>query len=349
MELEQDPTNEEKFRSYISYPDGRKVLFSTDADVAHEKIIELAKDDPEIRGRISISGSDVHAFLKGEFNYALSDTTIQDEERRGIMRFVMTSSLNYLFSSIDNEKSEEELKDRFEKTNYFLGEILKCKNKKLCDLFEAGLDYTAINHSINMSALCVNMYTRKEELVTLVSSFKDVKNGFLKPEDIERALSLLDIIGKIDPLIIGQAGLFHDVGKAKDRELFSYDGKFSDEQREKMKKHPEDGVNILKKCGVTNKLVLGAAHNHHRRFDNTGYPELDNEYPLTEFDLLIGLVDSFEAMTSAARGYKSHLDMKEALLKLRSEIESNPANPIFPKHIFLLFILSLGKDKKKEA
>ncbi len=335
---------ERDFRLYLSYPDGKKMLFSTNSDEAHEKIVELEKEDPSIRDRISISGSEIHSFLKGEFNYALSDGTLDDEKRREIIRFVMTSSLSNLFSSIDSNDDEEEIKVRFEKTNYFLSEILKCHNKKLCNLFESDLDYTAVNHSVNMSALCVNIYTRKDELLNTVNSLKDNKKSFLTEEDLEKAKELVETIGQMDPLAIGQAGLFHDLGKARDKELFSFDGKFSDEQREQMKKHPKDSVELLRICGITNLTILSAAYNHHRRADGTGYPELDQEFPLTEFDLLVGIIDSFEAMTSAARGYKAHLTKTEALLKLKKEIEDNPSNPIFPKHIFLVFLLSLAKD-----
>lgn len=350
VDLEAAPSTEkeERFAAYIKFENGEKALFSTNSDDAHRWIIERSKDDPNIRNKISISGSDLHSFLKEEFNFALTDSSLQEDERRKIMRFVMTSSLENLFSSIDKGEDEDELKDRFQKTSYFLNEIMKCQNKRLCDMFETGLDYTAINHSINLTALCINIATRREDIEKMVTTLKGSKNGFLNEKDIVNTLSLLEIIKSIDPVILGQAGLFHDLGKAKDRELYSYEGKYNEEQREKMKKHPEDGVDILKKCGVTNKLILGGAHNHHRRFDGTGYPELNPEYPVTEFDLLLGLIDSFEAMTSAARGYKPHMSIKQALEKLKNEIESNPDNPIFPKHLYVLFVLSLGKDQKEK-
>ncbi|MHC1716822.1 MAG: HD-GYP domain-containing protein [Candidatus Dojkabacteria bacterium] len=235
------------------------------------------------------------------------------------------------------------LDNDFESTKTFLEQLLLDFDGELYTLFESSLDDATKNHSINTAALTLNVYLRRKNIERVLSSLQDSKNPFLEDFDCERAMYFLDLVEELGPLKIVQSALYHDLGKSKNRTLFAYTGVFSREQEEEKKKHSIDSMDILKSMNVDDPLILGAVYNHHRRSDGTGYPELNIEIPPSEFDFFLGLVDCFETMISSVRGYKSSIDIKDALKKLRDEIESNKANPVFQKHLFLVLLCSLRR------
>jgi putative nucleotidyltransferase with HDIG domain len=163
-------------------------------------------------------------------------------------------------------------------------------------LFSEGQHYSTINHSINMAALMLNYAHR------FPNDFSSITHEQMV-----------------------QACLLHDIGKVKSPDLVKIAGSLTPAQRDQMQKHPVDGLAIAEAAGITDKVVLSAIYNHHRRVNNKedSYPPLDPQLPPTEFDYLVGLLDSFEAMTSNRRPYKGPIPVITALEMLKDDVESN--------------------------
>jgi len=117
---------------------------------------------------------------------------------------------------------------------------------------------------------------------------------------------------------IEYAAILHDIGKIgiEDR-ILGKEGGLTDEEYEKVKKHPVIGAKIiesiefLKKCSDT---VLY----HHERYDGKGYPDGLKGEAIPKFARLLAIVDSYDAMNSD-RPYRKKLSAQEILDELKNE------------------------------
>lgn len=107
------------------------------------------------------------------------------------------------------------------------------------------------------------------------------------------------------------ASLFHDIGKYKVPAcIVGKKGKLSEKEFEIIKKHCEYSYDILK--DFLPLSTLNVVRSHHERCDGSGYP--DGIIPSLGAKI-IGIVDSFDAMTSK-RVYQKQKSIKEALNEL---------------------------------
>jgi HD-GYP domain-containing protein (c-di-GMP phosphodiesterase class II) len=103
---------------------------------------------------------------------------------------------------------------------------------------------------------------------------------------------------------VRMAGIVHDVGKIGVPEaVLCKTGRLTPEEFEQIKQHPEIGYQILKDIPHFQDLLPGVL-SHHERYDGRGYPQglAGDRIPLMA--RIIGLVDSFDAMSSN-RTYRS--------------------------------------------
>jgi HD-GYP domain-containing protein (c-di-GMP phosphodiesterase class II) len=148
-------------------------------------------------------------------------------------------------------------------------------------------------------------YTRgHSERVAFISQWIAERIGgeeSLKPEDIHR---------------IYLGGLLHDIGKIGiDDSALRKKGKLSEQELNNMRKHPSIGAGIL--SGIKQmRDIVPAVLCHHERPDGKGYPNglAGEQIPL--MGKIVGLADSFDAMTSK-RTYREAMTIEEA----RAEIE----------------------------
>jgi len=111
-------------------------------------------------------------------------------------------------------------------------------------------------------------------------------------------------------------GLLHDIGKIGiDEQVLRKNGKLTPEERECIQRHPSIGASILRGIKQMRDIVPGVLC-HHERMDGTGYPDglRGDEIPL--IGKIVGLADSFDAMTSR-RVYRDALSMEHALEEIR--------------------------------
>jgi len=188
--------------------------------------------------------------------------------------------------------------DRQNKVLHSLNSSLQDSNKAITRAFLASLDakdpYTA-QHSFRVSEYAVAVARRFE--------FKD--------DDIQ-AIQL--------------AGLLHDVGKMKiPSEILNKPSGLSDEEYARIKEHPVHGLSLVRKIFEGTeyendrfRLMSNIASLHHERYDGKGYPKglVGEQIPLEA--RIIGLVDAFDAMTTA-RPYRETLSLGAALEEIKAK------------------------------
>ncbi len=111
------------------------------------------------------------------------------------------------------------------------------------------------------------------------------------------------------------AGLLHDIGKIGiDEAVLRKEGRLTEREMECIRKHPSIGAGILREIKQMREVVAGVLY-HHERVDGKGYPDglVGDEIPL--IGKIVGLADSFDAMTSK-RTYRSARTVEQALVEV---------------------------------
>jgi len=112
------------------------------------------------------------------------------------------------------------------------------------------------------------------------------------------------------------AGLLHDVGKiGVNEQVLAKPGKLTKEEFITIQQHPVIGSKILSSVRQLRNILPGVMH-HHERYDGKGYPEglVGEQIPL--MGLVVGLADSFDAITSE-RTYHSAMPLQEAVEEVK--------------------------------
>lgn len=114
---------------------------------------------------------------------------------------------------------------------------------------------------------------------------------------------------------IRTAGIVHDVGKIGVPErVLCKPGKLDDEEFALIKMHPEIGHRILKGVLLLEHTLPGVLH-HHERFDGRGYPHklAGENIPLQA--RILGIADTFDAMSSS-RSYRPAMPREKVLAEI---------------------------------
>lgn len=112
------------------------------------------------------------------------------------------------------------------------------------------------------------------------------------------------------------AGLLHDIGKIGMPEaVLLKAGRLTEEEFASVKRHPRVGANILGGIPQMEDLIPAILY-HHERIDGRGYPEgrSGREVPIEA--MIVGLADSFDAMTSS-RTYRSAMMLEAVITEIR--------------------------------
>ena len=109
----------------------------------------------------------------------------------------------------------------------------------------------------------------------------------------------------------------HDIGKIGVREaLLVKDGTLTDDEYAHIMEHPVIGWRLLEPLLRELPHALSVVRSHHERYDGRGLPDrlLGHEIPLEA--RIVGLADSFDAMTSG-RAYRSWKPVDVAMAELK--------------------------------
>ncbi|MFO0834353.1 MAG: HD-GYP domain-containing protein [Phycisphaerales bacterium] len=111
------------------------------------------------------------------------------------------------------------------------------------------------------------------------------------------------------------SGLVHDVGKIGVPEaVLTKPGRLTDDEFSAIKRHPEIGHNILRAVAPLGPALPGVL-SHHERWDGKGYPNGLSGEGIPLIARIIGLADTFDAMSSN-RSYRSALTREKVLAEI---------------------------------
>lgn len=103
---------------------------------------------------------------------------------------------------------------------------------------------------------------------------------------------------------LGVAALLHDIGM-----------KLSNSKYDEIKKHTIYGAEILRKVNDIPESSIYVAAQHHERLDGSGYPEGLKDDQISECAKIVGLVDTYEALTHP-RPYQERLSSHIGLCEI---------------------------------
>ncbi|MCD9022794.1 HD-GYP domain-containing protein [Cohnella silvisoli] len=117
---------------------------------------------------------------------------------------------------------------------------------------------------------------------------------------------------------LGLGAMLHDIGKTQiSMQVLLKPGVLSAYEFDEMKRHTERGYYLLKDEPNIPLLAAHCAYQHHERINGSGYPRGIKGNEIHEFAKWIGIVDSYDAMTSQ-RVYKDAMLPHQAVEALYS-------------------------------
>ncbi len=124
----------------------------------------------------------------------------------------------------------------------------------------------------------------------------------------------------------GMAGFLHDIGKTMvSKSIINKPGKLSTVEFDAIKKHPEDGVKIIKKMAGLSNNISEAVLGHHLRYNRKGYPEWARNHELNSLCQVVAIADCFDACTTL-RVYQQPMPPSAAISRMK-ELAGEFLNP----------------------
>ena len=115
---------------------------------------------------------------------------------------------------------------------------------------------------------------------------------------------------------IREGAVLHDLGKiGVDDRILRKPEALTEDERVAMERHPEIGVAIIRDLRLRPEVVE-MIHDHHRRYDGSGYPRSEGAEKPGLYARILSVADAYDAMTSD-RTYRNGMPMEEAVGILR--------------------------------
>lgn len=144
----------------------------------------------------------------------------------------------------------------------------------------------------------------------------------------------------MDAETIRQAGLgalLHDIGKALVPDaILNKPGRLTEKESEIIRRHPQDGYDILMRSGTFGEIPLDITLHHHERVNGSGYPKKLPGSDISMVAQMVGLADVYDAITSD-RCYHKAVSPAEGLRKIYEWSKSD-----FDPQIVQAFIRCIG-------
>ena len=106
-----------------------------------------------------------------------------------------------------------------------------------------------------------------------------------------------------------------------------------------MKKHPEEGCNILKKFNLITPEIEIITLQHHERYNGSGYPNGLFKNQIHIYGKICAIADSFDALSSQ-RPYRNRQTSFNALGIMQNELKNG-----FDEELFKRFVILFGKPE----
>jgi len=134
---------------------------------------------------------------------------------------------------------------------------------------------------------------------------------------------------------LGAAFFLHDLGKVKvDAAIINKPAVLTDEEMDKMRKHPEYGYEILVNTNQLTEECRTIVLHHHERNDGSGYPSGLKGEDIHLYGRICSLADVYDALNSD-RPYRNGLGPFAALKLMKEEMLSHFQKDLFEKFVLL--------------
>lgn len=224
-------------------------------------------------------------------------------------------------------------------------EIQKVKEKAEMERFQSILENTVEEQTVELQKQQKKVKEQFVQTVTALSEAVDAKDRYTSGHSKRVAMyarMIAERMGKNreEQELIYRAGLLHDVGKIRiPAEIINKPGKLTDEEYNIIKIHPVTGYHILRGISDDN-YIADTAKYHHERYDGKGYPNGLSGEDIPESARILGVADSYDAMTSN-RSYRGALPQHV----VREEIEKGRGTQFDPK-IADVMLQMMDEDRK---
>ena len=164
-----------------------------------------------------------------------------------------------------------------------------------------------------LAALRTSLVCTLNQLLDL----RDLNTGVHSTRLAEWALHVGGDLGLPESTLadIETAALLHDIGKIGIPDaILNKPSRLSEEEYDRMKKHPEYGWAVLRQIPGMDRASLLVLH-HHESFDGKGYPGGLQGQEIPIGSRIVSVIDAFDAMVSS-RPYRRGLPIEEAERRL---------------------------------
>ncbi len=115
---------------------------------------------------------------------------------------------------------------------------------------------------------------------------------------------------------LGLAALLYDIGKVRiPEDMLAKPGPLTAEEWHVVKRHSEEGADLLKRIQLADKMPMIVAYEHHQRHDLLGYPEAITPAEQHIFSKIVAVCDAYDAMTTM-RPFRREIRPDKALAVL---------------------------------
>jgi HD-GYP domain-containing protein (c-di-GMP phosphodiesterase class II) len=125
---------------------------------------------------------------------------------------------------------------------------------------------------------------------------------------------------------LGMASIFYDVGIDSFRELAQAPRLFTAVERERVNLHIARSLEIVGKIGSINEVVVETIRMHHERMGGGGYPAGMRGDDINPYAKILGLVDTYEALTHTRphrAGMNTHKAVRLLIGSMKSDFDSD--------------------------
>lgn len=206
----------------------------------------------------------------------------------------------------------------------------KAKRTVEMEEFQAELEKKVDEQTIELRSEQKKVKDMLIQTVTALSEAVDAKDRYTSGHSkrvAEYSRMIAERMGKNkeEQEEIYSAGLLHDVGKIRvPVGIINKPGRLTDEEFNIIKLHPVSGYHILRGISGDTNIAIAAKY-HHERYDGKGYPNGLEGENIPEVARILGVADSYDAMTSN-RSYRNALPQQV----VRGEIEKGKGTQFDP-------------------
>lgn len=205
--------------------------------------------------------------------------------------------------------------------------------------------YASLNHTTGHSSTYINNKEAYFKTITALTSAIDAKDTYTRnhSKNVARyAVSLGKSLGLSEKELTGMryGAVLHDIGKIGIPDaILNKPGKLSEDEFKIIMGHPSIGASILAPIDFL-KDSRDIVEHHHERYDGCGYPFGLKGESIPFAARIVGIVDSWDAMTSD-RSYRCALSREKAIRQLEDGSGSQ-FDPIMVKTFINSVISSLS-------